>query len=523
MRSGEFASPETSNMAAGTQPTAVRETVKVVKVRKLRVVLGVIGVVVAAILIYLVARFTTNSPVTYTSAEDKFKYGSTGGEINTGIPYSIWMALPELFPELLPDKKPGQGYRSFGFLYEDGKDLPIGISKRHYRGIDVVSFNCAICHVGSVRKATQDAPHYVVGMPSNTVDLRAFYEFLFATVQSEKFAIGPLLAEMKRQGIHEDLLNQLILRFYVVDTMRDAVLARKDRLKFILDRPEYGPGRIDTFNPPKALLNFRMDKAPEDELYGVADFPSIWNQRQRQGMHLHWDGNNDSVQERNRSAAFGTGAFPPTLDRKYMHVLEDWLLDAKPPQYPYAIDNALAARGAKVYAAWCAMCHGTSGQDFHYGQGKVGEVTPIEEIDTDRWRLDSYTYDLAVNQNLLYAGYGQERFSHFRKTYGYANMPLDGIWLRAPYLHNGSVPNMRELLKPAEERTRSRVFYRGNDVYDQANMGFDSDVPEANGKKFFKYDLNVRGNSDRGHTGPKYGTSLSAADKDALIEYLKTF
>src|SRR5499433_453837 len=109
MRSGEFASPETSNMAAGTQPTAVRETVKVVKVRKLRVVLGVIGVVVAAILIYLVARFTTNSPVTYASAEDKFKYGSTGGEINTGIPYSTWMALPELFPELLPDKKPGQG------------------------------------------------------------------------------------------------------------------------------------------------------------------------------------------------------------------------------------------------------------------------------------------------------------------------------------------------------------------------------------------------------------------------------
>jgi len=51
---------------------------------------------------------------------------------------------------------------------------------------------------------------------------------------------------------------------------------------------------------------------------------------------------------------------------------------------------------------------------------------------TDRRRLDSYTYDVAVNQNLIFAGYGDERFSHFRKTFGYANNPLDGLWLRAP-------------------------------------------------------------------------------------------
>ena len=49
---------------------------------------------------------------------------------------------------------------------------------------------------------------------------------------------------------------------------------------------------------------------------------------------------------------------------------------------------------------------------------------------------------------MLYAGYPR-RFSHFRKTYGYANMPLDGVWLRAPYLHNGSVPTLRDLLNPA--------------------------------------------------------------------------
>ena len=46
------------------------------------------------------------------------------------------------------------------------------------------------------------------------------------------------------------------------------------------------------------------------------------------------------------------------------------------------------------------------------------------------------------------------KFSHFRKTDGYANMPLDGVWLRAPYLHNGSVPTLRALLFPGRAAAR---------------------------------------------------------------------
>ena len=61
------------------------------------------------------------------------------------------------------------------------------------------------------------------------------------------------------------------------------------------------------------------------------------------------------------------------------------------------------------------------------------------------------------------------RFSHFKKTNGYANMPLDGLWLRAPYLHNGSVPDLRSLLFPDE---RPAVFFRGYDVYDWTPRGF---------------------------------------------------
>src|SRR3546814_7004559 len=93
----------------------------------------------------------------------------------------------------------------------------------------------------------------------------------------------------------------------------------------------------------------------------------------------------------------------------------------------------------------------------------VGKVTHLGQVVTDRRRLDSYTRDLALNQSTLYAGYAG-RFTHFRKTFGYANMPLDGLWLRAPYLHNGSVPTLRDLLKPAA--ARPKAFWRGDDVYD---------------------------------------------------------
>ncbi len=96
---------------------------------------------------------------------------------------------------------------------------------------------------------------------------------------------------------------------------------------------------------------------------------------------------------------------------------------------------------------------------------------------------------------ILYAAYPDERFSHFRKTDGYANLPLDGIWLRAPYLHNGSVPTVRDLLEPAENRPK--VFYRGYDVIDQRRLGFVADVAEEGGRQFFRYETQCIGGPEK--------------------------
>lgn len=510
---------------------------------------------------YLGVRLADDEPVTWESPEDHFKYGSTGGErgwrkqFGFGIPYWIWVALPELFPEYLPDGEPGRGYASFGMIYEEGRDprldLPVGMSMRRVQGIDRVYFTCSACHTGVVRDSSDADPRVVLGMPANTFDLGALGDFLFRASASWKFRASRMLPTVQRMealqaerpetdAYRPDPLNPVdraVFRYAGISLMREQLLTLTSRL-FFVDVTSWGPGRVDTFNPPKALLGFPMERAPERELVGTADFPSVWNQRWKEGMQLHWDGNNTSVDERNLSAGFGTGATPTTLDKEKVLRIAEWLWDeAKPPAFPEErLDRALADAGEAVYREACWSCHGNPSPPFRSegDGGRVGTVTPIEEVGTDRWRLDSYTRELAAAQNTLYAGFPEDegacrdqprdreqcypaRFSHFRKTYGYANMPLDGLWLRAPYLHNGSVPDLRALLEPPEARPDS--FWIGHTVYDFERVGFVTRGPEAE-EEGWLLDTRRPGNGNGGHL---YGTGLDEEDKRALLEYLKTF
>ncbi len=502
-------------------------------------------------------------PVAYPRNEDHFKYGSLGGErgykgqVGFGLPYWIWVALPELFPEHLPDKTSGRGYTSFGYIYEPGGDvrfqLPVGTSQRRNLGIDRVWINCGTCHTGTVRESPGSAPQIILGMPANRYNQGAWAKFLFDAAVDEKFTGDSMvrkireLEKARRRAIAQgklagprlppelSVLDEEIYKLAVIPIMRTRLLALRDCLGFI-QFETWGPGRVDTFNAPKALLNFPMDKAPEEEKLGNAELPSVWNQKAREGMQLHWDGNNTSVHERNLSAGFAA-TIPPTLDKCNLRRVARFLETLEPPPFPpERIDRARAARGEPLYSAHCAKCHGASHPPFRRtgGIGEViGTVVPISQIGTDRWRLDSYTPELAKAQNTLYAQYPlihsracpddpearayPARFSHFRKTDGYANQPLDGLWLRAPYLHNGSVPNLRELLEPGDRRTE--VFWTGYDVYDYANVGFVTHGPEAEAQGW-RYDTKARGNGNRGH---EYGTTLPPDEKEALLEYLKTF
>jgi hypothetical protein len=91
---------------------------------------------------------------------------------------------------------------------------------------------------------------------------------------------------------------------------------------------------------------------------------------------------------------------------------------------------------------------------------------------------------------------------------------LTGVWATAPYLHNGSVANLWELLTPPSKRKTQ--FMAGDRLYDPVNVGFQTDAsPSPNGQ----FRTSVPGNSAAGHD---FGTNLKAADKRALIEYMKT-
>lgn len=496
--------------------------------KKCWLILLFFGALFALMLVTVAARFVVDSPVDYANIEQHFKYGSTGGEREAGFPYWIWKAIPHVCEDKLPEGKkyPGQELKALGFIYEGDMDLPIGMSKRRHMGLDRVFLNCAACHTSTVRDTPTSPPTIYTGMPANTVDLMEFERFLFSCAKDEKFSSDFIIPEIQHLGGDLGLIDRYLVYPIAISLARERLLMLDTRFRFMLEQPNWGPGRVDTFGSAKAMFNFFPNRpVPEKERVGVADFPSIWLQGPRKGMQLHWDGNNTVVEERNRSAAYGTGATPPTLDRQRIKRIEDWLLTKVPPAYPYLIDQSLAAKGKPLYIRYCAICHGADGR--HFDGEKVGKVTPIEDIRTDPHRLDSYTHEVAVNQNLLYAGYGEERFSHFRKTFGYANMPLDGLWLRAPYLHNGSVPTLRDLLDPGSQRPK--IFYRGNDVYDPIKVGFESKVAEESGKKYFQFKTLdeqgkiIPGNSNQGHEGQEYGTTLPAQEKEALVEYLKTF
>ena len=377
--------------------------------------------------------------------------------------------------------------------------------------------------MGTWRQSEGATQHVVPGMPSNNLDLYRFIRFVLGAAGDQRLAPDNLMAAMKAAGAKFSPIDEMVWRFYVIPRVREGLVARASRLQqFILEQPPWGPGRVDTFNPYKlGEIKVKLQALAPYELYGASDFPSIFLQKPREGMQLHWDGNNTSLAERNLSAAIGAGVTPATVDHASVDRVARWLGDLRPPPSPHVVDAAAAQRGRALYMTNCASCHGhhTNGQYVFEGAA-LGKVDPNSRLGADPGRLDSYTAEFRTHQlSELFAG-TRYRFKYFTKTDGYANLPLDGLWLRGPYMHNGSVPTLRALLSPPAERPAAYV--RGSDVIDGVNGGFISPPCEP-GRPLpsgFCYDTRQPGNGNGGHT---YGTSLAPAEKADLLAYLLTF
>ena len=463
--------------------------------------LAAVAVLLCAIV--LKAQAPVEDAGSFPDIVDHFKYGSIGTEEGVGMPYWIWRVLPVIFDDKLPGR-PGVGYERLGFLPDKAPHgRPIGTSYLPGR-VARVGLNCATCHVGTYRESAAAPRRIVPGMPAAQMDLQGYANFLTACARDPRFNYSTLMAAIRKENPRISWFDRLLYRLFIVRATRKGILERAQANSWFDTRPPQGVGRVDTFNPYKVILHL-----PIDDIVGTVDLPSLWNQRMRSRMALHWDGNNDLLEERNKSAAIGAGATPDSLDLPSLARIEEWILDLRPRPFPESrIDRTRALEGRRVYEQACAGCHAADG-------AQIGQVTDIADIGTDSQRLLSFTPELAVRMNTI--GKGRPwAFHRFRKTNGYANMPLDGIWLRAPYLHNGSVPTLRALLFPDE---RPAAFYRGYDVYDWTHLGFVSSGREAEAEGV-RFDTTLRGNGNGGHL---YGARLTARQREDLLEYLKTF
>jgi hypothetical protein len=196
-----------------------------------------------------------------------------------------------------------------------------------------------------------------------------------------------------------------------------------------------------------------------------------------------------------------------------------YLESIEPPKYPFPIDQALAAKGEKAFLQHCAECHGTYGHEESY----AGRIVPIDEVGTDRVRLDALTP--AARKR-----YGESWFADLGKAQtrldpgGYMAPPLDGVWAAAPYFHNGAVPTLWHVLHPGDRPT---VWRRtSEDGYDRAKVGLEiespSDIPaavtdEREVREYF--DTRRFCKSAAGHLFPD---ALSEDEKAGVLEYLKT-
>lgn len=243
-----------------------------------------------------------------------------------------------------------------------------------------------------------------------------------------------------------------------------------------------------------------------------------------------------------------------------------------------ALNPAAIARGKVAYMAHCNECHGHRAETGDWsleGATRIHQLTPLAEIGTDPERVTfryahmlpdalytsfpQWDADLEAQQtrletlvqtakrdgkpavaalwlgqiDKLNAASREHRLGHtlgFKREdiragdeqtgqIGYFNNPIPGAWLRAPYLHNGSVPTLAQLLHIED---RPKVFCRGANPYDPGDIGITAPsgtAVQCPDEMAFRYDTNAPGNSAAGHDYP-YAAGEAALHKDELRDLL---
>lgn len=483
-----------------------------------------------------------------------FLHGSMGSEF---VPETVLRAFIKTYPDLFPTSD----FSPLGVIADPTFGWPIGFSRSepaHLAKMPSVGINCASCHVGEVDSPDGRERVRVLGMTSH-FDVEGFFNSIigatfrtqdpvnmkrfisayleqasmnfdhvgFSTawdIQSTQIVAAMAADPSGAKGAGPGGLQTLdpsefrISRLQLSDNSVDFASLSLSMLKLfhnmraalhVPDQPPKnlpslsGPGRNDAFGLlSAALLNEPIGYAPVK--YGL-----VWNMEHR--YWVHWDGDTRSPIARNLLATLGLGA--PLIGKQgqldFALIKRQTELSEKiiSPKYPFAIDQSAAKRGVSLYQRSCAACH-DGPEDDH-------RLRSTSEVWTDPTRARLFTKQQADRFNkfiteLEIENYSKPAESGVRSTQKYWAASLAGVWARSPYLHNGSVRTMQQLLTPPA--SRDVTFHRGSRTYDSEHMGY---------RNFGSYlfDTKIPGNANTGHD---YGTGLTSDQKQDLMEYLKT-
>ena len=276
----------------------------------------------------------------------------------------------------------------------------------------------------------------------------------------------------------------------------------------------------------------------------------------------------------------GEARYPSSVRVRDLNLIEETLQRLKPPTWPQtlfgAVDLTQAAKGRELFTENCAGCHVPNVTQVNGRPVQELKMLPVSVIGTDpnsanniadqRYDLSTLKWDaqelaasnvqlhptpsepldmskLSVAKGLAYVtAFVEERAYRDAKVtpaerpqldgYGlpigvrelraYKARPLAGVWATPPFLHNGSVPTIYQLLSPQDER--ATTFYRGTFEYDPRHLGYRTEA-FANG---FVFDTRISGNHNSGHefrAGARgngvIGRLLQPEERWALLEYLK--
>ncbi|MGF1528275.1 MAG: hypothetical protein ACFCBW_15965 [Candidatus Competibacterales bacterium] len=248
--------------------------------------------------------------------------------------------------------------------------------------------------------------------------------------------------------------------------------------------------------------------------------PPLWHMAKKNALYYSTEGRGDHARHLILATLFCSDSVADVeaIDAYAPDILA-YLKTLEAPDYPFAIDHGLATRGETVFEAHCSDCHGRYGAEESY----PNVVVTLEKIGTDPLLAQK-----AVEAKRFADWHAQSYFGEVSRAApapGYIAPPLDGVWATAPFLHNGSVPTLEALLD-SSQRPRYWTWSFDSRDFDQQALGWRFtalDQGKAAARSFAEakviYDTTLQGYSNRGHT---YGDELTAAERRALLEYLKT-